>query len=148
MKAVVERVSGASVRVDGKIIGHIGKGLLVLLGVEQGDTHKDVDYIVGKTARLRVFTQNDKMDKSVIDIGAELLVISQFTLLGDARRGNRPDFSRAAKAQTARKLYEDCITAFRTLGVTTQTGQFGAHMCVESQGDGPVTILLDSQRMF
>ena len=120
----------------------------MLLGVEQGDSQQDVDYIVRKTAALRVFAQDGKMDKSVSDIGAELLVISQFTLLGDARRGNRPDFSRAALAQTAQKLYEDCVAAFRELGIGTQTGQFGAHMSVLSQGDGPVTILLDSRRAF
>lgn len=148
MIAVIERVLSARVKADGNITGSIGKGLLVLLGVENGDSKEDVDYIVRKTAGLRIFPHNGKMDKSIMDTGGELLVVSQFTLLGDARRGTRPDFGRAALAHTAQKMYEDCIKEFRALGIVTQSGQFGAHMLVESCGDGPVTILLNSRRGF
>ncbi|MFA5675930.1 MAG: D-aminoacyl-tRNA deacylase [Christensenellales bacterium] len=148
MIAVIERVLDARVKADGSITGGIGKGLLVLLGVENGDSGEDVDYIVRKTAALRIFPHNGKMDKSVMDIGGQLLVVSQFTLLGDARRGTRPDFGRAALARSARQMYEECIKKFRALGIVTQSGEFGAHMIVESRGDGPVTILLNSRRGF
>ena len=148
MVAVIERVTGACVKVNEEETGRIGQGLLVLLGVEQGDTQQDLDYIVRKTAGLRVFPHEGKMSKSVTDMGGGLLVVSQFTLLGDVRRGYRPDFTRAAQPEIAQKMYEDCVAAFRTLGIETQTGRFGAYMRVESQGDGPVTILLDSRRRF
>jgi D-tyrosyl-tRNA(Tyr) deacylase len=148
MIAVVERVSRACVTVDGQTVGEIDKGLLLLLGVAQDDGMGDLDYIVRKTANLRVFPKNGKMSNSVKDIGGAVLVVSQFTLLGDARKGNRPDFGGAAQADHARKLYEACIEAFRTEGIHTETGEFGAHMNVESCGDGPVTILLNSKRSF
>lgn len=148
MTAVVQRVSGASVSVDGRETGTIGRGLLVLLGVEKGDTDEDLDYIVRKTAGLRIFDNDGRMDKSVIDIGGEILVVSQFTLLGDARKGRRPDFTQAAETEKAKDMYEACVEAFRGMGIITKTGEFGAHMAVESSGDGPVTILLNSKRMF
>lgn len=148
MIAVVQRVSSASVTVDGRVIGQIGPGLLVLVGVAQGDGPDDVGYIVRKTANLRIFEQDGKMTKSAQDIGGSLLVISQFTLLGDVRHGNRPDFMRAAAPDIARTLYEDCVSAFRESGLPVETGEFGAHMDVASVNDGPVTILLDSKRGF
>lgn len=148
MIAVVERVSRARVTVDGKAVGAIEKGLLLLLGVAQDDDQSDLDYIVRKTVNLRIFPENGKMSKSVKDIGGAILVVSQFTLLGDARKGNRPDFGGAAQADHARRLYDTCIEAFRTEGIHTESGEFGAGMNVESCGDGPVTILLDSKRSF
>lgn len=134
--------------VDGQAVGEIGKGLLLLLGVAQDDEMSDIDYIVRKTANLRIFPENGKMSKSVKDIGGAVLVVSQFTLLGDARKGNRPDFGGAAQADHARKLYEACIGAFRAKGIHIASGEFGADMNVESCGDGPVTILLNSKRSF
>ncbi len=148
MIAVVQRVSGASVTAGGRETGRIGKGLLLLLGIEKGDTGEDLDYIVRKTAGLRIFENNGKMDKSVVDIAGEILVVSQFTLLGDARKGKRPDFTRAAEAAEAKLMYEKCAEAFRGMGIITKTGEFGAYMAVESAGDGPVTILLNSRRIF
>lgn len=148
MTAVVQRVSNASVTANGRETGCIGKGILLLLGVEKGDTDEDLDYIVRKTAGLRIFDNNGKMDKSVADIGGEILVVSQFTLLGDARKGKRPDFAQAAEAQEARRMYEKCVAAFLSMGIITKTGEFGAHMAVNSSGDGPVTILLNSKRIF
>ena len=148
MIAVVQRVSAASVTVDGEIVGSIGPGLLAFIGVAQGDGQEDVDYIVRKLANLRVFERDGKMTDSVRDIGGSLLVVSQFTLLGDVRRGNRPDFMRAAPPDEAKKLFDDCVAALRGLGLPVETGVFGAHMEVSSMGDGPVTILLDSRRAF
>jgi D-tyrosyl-tRNA(Tyr) deacylase len=148
MIAVVERVTRARVTVDGQAVGAIDKGLLLLLGVGRDDDVSDLDYIVRKTANLRIFPENGKMSKSVKDIGGAVLVVSQFTLLGDTRKGNRPDFGGAAQAEQARRLYEACIEAFRAEGIHTESGEFGAHMNVESCGDGPVTILLNSKRSF
>lgn len=148
MIAVVERVSRASVTVEELEVGSISHGLLVLLGVERDDKQSDLDYIVSKTAGLRVFSRDGKMTDSVIDVSGSILVVSQFTLLGDVRRGKRPDFTKAAGAEQARAMYEQCIDTFRNMGIPTQTGEFGAHMNVNSCGDGPVTILLDSKRKF
>jgi D-tyrosyl-tRNA(Tyr) deacylase len=148
MIAVVERVSSASVSVEGEKSGSIGKGLLVLLGVAGTDDEKDLEYIAGKIAGLRIFERDNKMNDSVTDIGGQILLVSQFTLLGDARKGKRPDFIAAAKADKARKLYEQCIIKLRNMGIDTYTGVFGADMKVESVGDGPVTILLDSNKRF
>ena len=148
MVAVVERVIGARVTVRGETVGEIGKGLLVLLGVAQDDGQNDMDYIVRKTSNLRIFPENGKMSLSVKDIGASVLVVSQFTLLGDARKGNRPDFGDAAQAAHAESLYKACIEAFRAEGLHTASGVFGADMKVESCGDGPVTILLNSKRLY
>ena len=135
-------------KVNGETVGEVGKGLLVLLGVAQDDDTSDLDYIVRKTANLRIFPENGKMSLCVKDIGACVLVVSQFTLLGDARKGNRPDFGGAAQAAHAKSLYEACIDAFRAEGLHTESGEFGADMQVESCGDGPVTILLNSKRLF
>jgi len=148
MIAVVQRVSAASVTVDGKIAGSIGPGMLALIGVAQGDGQEDVNYIVRKLANLRVFERDGKMTDSVRDIGGSLLVVSQFTLLGDVRRGNRPDFMRAAAPDEAKRLLDSCVAALRELGLPVQAGVFGAHMEVSIVNDGPVTILLDSKRVF
>ncbi len=148
MIAVVQRVSSASVTVEDRVTGSIKKGLLVLLGVEKGDTGEDLDYIVRKTAGLRIFENNNKMDLSVTDAGASILVVSQFTLAGDARKGRRPDFTRAAEAREAKTMYDKCVSAFRAMGIITEEGEFGAHMTVNSAGDGPVTILLNSKRVY
>lgn len=148
MIAVVQRVSSASVTVEGRVTGSINKGLLVLLGVEKGDTEEDLDYIVRKTAGLRIFKKDGKMDLSVTDVGASILVVSQFTLAGDARKGRRPDFTRAAEAMEAKIMYDKCVRAFRAMGIITEEGEFGAHMTVNSAGDGPVTILLNSKRIY
>lgn len=148
MIAVVERVSSAKVFVQGENIGSIEKGLLVLLGVDRKDEQSDLDYIVNKTAGLRIFAADGKMTQSVLDVGGQILVVSQFTLLGDARKGRRPDFMSAAKADKARIMYESCIDAFREKGIITRTGEFGADMQVCPVCDGPVTILLDSKRRF
>lgn len=148
MVAVVERVLRAGVTADGLTVGEIGKGLLVLLGVAKDDGQEDLDYIVRKTANLRVFPEDGKMSRSVTDIGGEVLVVSQFTLLGDARKGNRPDFGGAARPELARQMYEACIGAFQALGLRVKSGEFGADMRVESCGDGPVTVLLNSRRLY
>jgi D-tyrosyl-tRNA(Tyr) deacylase len=148
MIAVVQRVRSAKVTVDGCVTGSIGKGLFVLLGVEKGDAGEDLDYIVRKTAGLRIFDNAGKMDLSVTDIGGAILVVSQFTLAGDARKGKRPDFARAADAEDARVMYEACIKAFRAMGIITEEGEFGAHMTVDASCDGPVTILLNSKRVY
>ncbi|MGI5849165.1 MAG: D-aminoacyl-tRNA deacylase [Christensenellales bacterium] len=148
MIAVVERVNCAYVVADGAEAGRIGKGLLVLLGVEKDDNESDVMYIARKTAGLRIFEDGGKMTLSVADVKGEVLIVSQFTLAGDVRKGKRPDFSNAADAQRARKLYEQCIAALNKMGIKTATGVFGAHMRVDSSGDGPVTILLNSKRKY
>lgn len=148
MRAVCQRVKRASVEVENKTVGAIGAGLLVFLGVAPGDTDDDIAYIVKKCTGLRVFEDEaGKMNKSVLDIGGSILLVSQFTLHGDARKGFRPSFSSAAPSDIAIPLYEKTITAFRGQ-VRTETGVFGAEMQVELINDGPVTILLDSERLF
>lgn len=149
MRAVVQRVSSSKVTVDGNTTGEIKRGLLVLLGVTHEDTSKDVDYIIDKVLNLRIFEdENEKMNLSLKDVDGELLVVSQFTLYGDCRKGRRPSFSTAARPELATKLYEEFIEKSRKEGIVTQTGQFGAHMMVELTNDGPVTILLESNRTF
>jgi D-tyrosyl-tRNA(Tyr) deacylase len=149
MRAVVQRVSSSKVTVDGNVTGEIKKGLLVLLGVTHEDTSKDVDYIIDKVLNLRIFEDEDeKMNLSLKDVEGELLVVSQFTLYGDCRKGRRPSFSTAARPELATKLYEEFIEKSRKEGIVTQTGQFGAHMMVDLTNDGPVTILLESNRDF
>ena len=149
MRAVVQRVSSSKVTVDGELTGEINKGLLVLLGVTHDDTSKDVDYIIDKVLNLRIFEdENEKMNLSLKDVEGELLVVSQFTLYGDCRKGRRPSFSSAARPEVATKLYEEFIEKARKEGIVTQTGQFGAHMMVDLTNDGPVTILLESNRDF
>ena len=149
MRAVVQRVSSSKVTVDGNITGEIKRGLLVLLGVTHEDTSKDVDYIIDKVLNLRIFEdENEKMNLSLKDVEGELLVVSQFTLYGDCRKGRRPSFSTAARPELATKLYEEFIEKSRKEGIVTQSGQFGAHMMVDLTNDGPVTILLESNRTF
>lgn len=149
MRAVVQRVSSSKVTVNGEVTGEINKGLLVLLGVTHEDTSKDVDYIIDKVLNLRIFEdENEKMNLSLKDVGGELLVVSQFTLYGDCRKGRRPSFSSAARPEVATKLYEEFIEKSRKEGIVTQTGRFGANMMVDLTNEGPVTILLESNRDF
>ncbi len=149
MRAVIQRASRASVRVDGRVTGAIGVGLVVLLGVRQGDTEKDADYLLEKTLGLRIFPDDQgKMNRNVSEAGGGLLVISQFTLFGDCRRGRRPSFDEAAGPETARNLYEYFVARARERGVAVGAGVFQAHMDVELVNDGPVTILLDSTKLF
>lgn len=149
MRAVVQRVSTASVLVDGESVGEIGLGLMVLLGVEESDSTKDADYLVEKVIGLRVFEDSDaKMNLSVKDIGGSLLIVSQFTLLGDVRKGKRPSFNTAAKPELGNELYEYFVQKSRGQGIETQTGKFRAMMSVSLVNEGPVTILLDSRKLF
>ncbi|MFK7770200.1 MAG: D-aminoacyl-tRNA deacylase [Mariniblastus sp.] len=149
MRAVIQRVTRASVVVDDAITGEIGVGLLVLLGVEDGDTDGDLDYAFNKTIGLRVFEDDqEKMNLSLADVGGELLVVSQFTLLGDVRKGRRPGFNNAAKPEIANQFYERFVDLGRKAGINVQTGVFQADMAVELVNDGPVTILVDSRRKF
>ena len=143
MRAVVQRVSSASVTVDGATVGEIAAGLLVLLGVAAGDGPDDADRLARKIARLRIFESRDgKLDLSIIDSGGEALVVSQFTLLADTTKGNRPGFSAAARPDVARPLCDRFCAALAAEGVPVATGAFGAHMQVELVNDGPVTIVL------
>jgi len=149
LRAVVQRVTDADVSVDNKITGSIGKGFVVLLGVEDGDTTEDADYMVKKITGLRVFEDSEgKMNLSMADVGGELLAVSQFTLLGDARKGNRPSFSRAARPETAKELYDYFTAKVREKGIKVGEGVFQAEMLVRINNDGPVTILLDSKKLF
>ena len=146
MRAVIQRVSHACVTVDGTTIGKIASGLLVLLGVSTADTQADAQFIIDKIPQLRIFEdENGKMNLSLLDVQGELLVVSQFTLLGDAKKGRRPSFIAAARPEQAIPLYEQVLTAWRSAGITVATGEFGADMKVELLNDGPVTILLDSK---
>ena len=146
MKAVITRVSSASVTIRGEVVGAIGEGLLLLLGVAQGDTEQDVEYLAGKTADLRIFADADgKMNLSVRERGGAVLVVSQFTLLGDVRKGRRPSFIQAAPPEAAAALYEAMATRLREMGLAVSTGVFRADMQVASVNDGPVTILIDSR---
>lgn len=146
MRTVVQRVSSASVTVDGNIIGKINKGFLVLLGIKSTDTKQDVDYMVKKVINLRIFRdENDKMNLSLKDVNGELLIVSQFTLYGDASGGNRPSFIEAAKPDIAIPLYEYFISECKKQISIVQTGEFGADMKVELLNDGPVTIIMESK---
>ncbi len=146
MRTVVQRVSSASVTVDGNIIGKINKGFLVLLGIKSTDTKQDVDYMVKKVINLRIFRdENDKMNLSLKDVNGELLIVSQFTLYGDASGGNRPSFIEAAKPDIAIPLYEYFISECKKQISVVQTGEFGADMKVELLNDGPVTIIMESK---
>lgn len=149
MRAVVTRVNEASVEIDGKIVGEISRGLLILLGAAEGDEEKDIKYITDKCLTLRIFEdENDKMNRSVTDVGGELLVVSQFTLLGDVRKGRRPSFIAAGDPKRAEIIYEAAVERLRGSGLKVATGKFGANMQVASVNDGPVTILLDSTKLF
>lgn len=149
MRSVLQRVSYAKVSVDGEIKGKIGKGLLVLLGVCDEDTNEDLVYLADKISGLRIFEdENEKMNLSVEDIGGEILVISQFTLFGDCRKGKRPSFSSAGKPQFANEMYEEFIKYLKNKGIHVECGVFGADMKVELLNDGPVTLMLDSKKLF
>ena len=149
MRAVIQRVTKASVSVDGQTVGEIGNGLLVLVGVEQGDTESDAKQLVAKTVGLRIFDDEDgKMNLSLLDVGGSLLVVSQFTLLGDVRKGRRPSFVRAAEPVEGKRLYEYFVGQVREQVAKVETGQFQADMKVELVNDGPVTILLDTTKAF
>jgi len=149
MRAVVQRVSRASVKVDGELTGEIGQGLLVLLGVAQDDGEADADYLADKIAGLRIFEDAaGKMNLSVADVGGAVLAVSQFTLFGDVRRGKRPSFDAAARPEQARALYEYFVARIRASGLRCETGRFQEMMQVELVNAGPVTILLDSKKAF
>lgn len=149
MRAVIQRVSRAKVTVGGEVVGEIGPGLLVLLGVGSGDTRADADYLAEKTIGLRIFEDPDgKMNLSLADTGGALLVVSQFTLYGDVRRGKRPSFDGAAPPQEAKDLYEYFVEKIRAVGLRCETGRFQEMMQVELVNEGPVTILLDSSKAF
>lgn len=144
MKVLVQRVTRAEVRVEGRPVGTIGRGLLVFVGVEKGDTEADVAHFAAKTSELRIFPdEGGRMNRDVAEAGGELLVVSQFTLAGSTRRGRRPSFDRAAPPEPARALYEDFARRLRARGLRVETGVFQAMMEVELVNDGPVTILID-----
>ena len=149
MRLIIQRVLESSVKVDGEVVGSIGKGFMVLCGVEEGDTLDDVKYCVEKTAGLRIFEDDaGKMNLSILDEGGEILAISQFTLHGDARHGRRPSFSTAARPDVAVPMYEAYCKGLRDKGIHVETGIFQADMKVSLINDGPVTLLLDSRRIF
>jgi D-tyrosyl-tRNA(Tyr) deacylase len=149
MRVVVQRVKEAKIEVDRQIVGSIGKGLLVYLGVGKADSEKDVEFIADKLVNLRIFAdENDKMNLSVLDVQGVILLVSQFTLYGDCRKGRRPGFDLASEPQTAERLYEKTIDAIRQKGALIETGVFAAHMDVTSINDGPVTFLFDSKKTF
>lgn len=149
MRSVVQRVSRASVRVGGETVGQIGKGFLVLLGVGENDTSQDLEWMIDKIIGLRVFEDEEgKMNRSIIDEKGEILLVSQFTLYGDCRKGRRPSFTAAAPPDKAKALYEEAVTKIAAKGVDVETGIFQAEMKVELVNDGPVTLLLDSEKTF
>ena len=149
MRALVQRVTEASVRVDGGEVGRIGRGLVVLLGIGRDDDQADAQYLVDKLLNLRIFAdEQDRINRSALDMGAELLVVSQFTLYADTRKGRRPDFTQAAPPQEAQRLYEHAVRLFEEAaqqsGLKVATGRFQEYMQVQLQNDGPVTLMLDS----
>ena len=149
MKFVIQRVKHASVTVDSNVIGKINNGFMVLIGVENADTKEIADKMVAKLVNMRIFQdENDKMNLSLLDIQGEVLLISQFTLYGDARKGRRPNFMNALGGEEAKKFYDKFIEMMKETGLKVQTGIFGADMKVDIKNDGPVTILLDSSRNF
>ncbi|MDD7307923.1 MAG: D-aminoacyl-tRNA deacylase [Eubacteriales bacterium] len=149
MRAVVQRVTESSVTVDGQITGATDEGLVVLIGVEEGDTDKDAGYIADKVSGLRIFEdENEKMNLSVKDVGGSILAISQFTLLGDVRKGKRPSFITAEDPEIANRLYQQVCENIRNQGIKVETGIFPAHMLVKINNNGQVTIMLDSRKTF
>ena len=145
MRALIQRVSQASVSVDGEVLGQIGSGLVVFVGIAATDEQREIDYIVSKTVNMRIFADTEgRFNLSAVDSDAELLVVSQFTLYGDTRRGRRPSFSRAAAPEEAAVLFDNTLLAFRETGLKVETGRFQALMDVNIRNDGPVTIMLDS----
>ncbi|UCG81560.1 MAG: D-tyrosyl-tRNA(Tyr) deacylase [Desulfobacterales bacterium] len=146
MIAVIQRVTAAEVHVDNETIGRIGPGLLVLLGVSQSDEEKDADYLAEKIAHLRIFEDDDgKMNRSLVETSGEMLIVSQFTLLGDCRKGRRPSFVQAAPPEKAERLYDHFVYQVRLKGISVGTGQFQAKMAVSLVNDGPVTLILESK---
>jgi D-tyrosyl-tRNA(Tyr) deacylase len=149
VRAVIQRCSSGAVLVDGKVVGQVDKGFVVLLGIQRGDTEADAHYLAEKIAHLRVFPDGEgKLNTSLLDVGGEVLAVSQFTLLGDCRKGRRPSFTEAAPPQEAEPLYQAFVEELTALGVPVATGVFGAHMQVEITNDGPVTLLLESRGAF
>lgn len=149
MRAVVQRVKHSQVTVEEEIVGKIQSGLMVLLGVEDGDDSKDCQYMIDKVVNLRIFEDEEgKMNCSIKDVGGDVLAVSQFTLLGDCRKGRRPSFINAARPEAANDLYEAFVAGVRTEGLTVETGVFQADMLVDIANDGPVTLLLDSKKQF
>ena len=145
MRALVQRVTEASVSVDGEVLGQIGPGLVVLVGIARSDSGRHIEYIVSKTVNLRIFEDDEgRFNLSALDVGGDLLVISQFTLYADTRRGRRPGFTEAAPPDTASDVFETTLGRFKESGLRVETGRFQAHMHVEIHNDGPVTIMLDS----
>jgi D-tyrosyl-tRNA(Tyr) deacylase len=149
MRAVVQRTTGARVTVDGRVVGEIGRGVVVLLGISPADGDGEVAWVVDKVANLRIFPDDEgKMNRSLLDVGGDALVVSQFTLYGDARKGRRPSFVHAAQGPEAEAVYDAVAAAFRARGIACATGEFGAMMDVTLTNEGPVTILLDSDKTF
>ena len=146
MRALIQRVCRATVRVDEQVVGQIDRGLLILLGISDTDGLSDVEYVAEKCANLRIFEDDQgKMNRSLIDTGGQVLVVSQFTLYGDTRKGRRPGFNRAAPPDIAESMYEQFVQHLRTLGIHTETGVFGSYMQVEIHNTGPVTLMIDSE---
>ena len=146
MRAVLTRVNSASVAIDGEVVGKIGKGFLILLGVGPDDTEKECRYLAEKALGLRIFTdENDKMNRGRDAVGGEVLVVSQFTLYGNCRKGRRPEFLNAARPETAIPLYEKFVSLVRAKGYHVETGEFGAYMAVDSVNDGPFTLIVDTK---
>ncbi len=147
MIAVIQRVNRSKVTVDGKVVGEIGRGITALVGVAQGDTKREMQWVADKIVNLRIFYDNEgKMNLSLLDVGGDLLLISQFTLLGDCRKGRRPSFGNAAPPQDAQELYQEMVEYIKeNYPVKVETGVFQAHMVVEIENDGPVTFIIDSQ---
>ena len=149
MRCVIQRVTNASVSIDGEVVGKCGKGYMILIGVSVDDTDKDLEYMAPKIPTLRIFEdENGKMNKSILDVGGEILAISQFTLYGDARSQRRPGFSGAARPDKAIPMYEGLVQRWRDQGIHVETGVFGADMQVSLTNDGPVTMLMDSTKLF
>ncbi|MGG7143363.1 D-aminoacyl-tRNA deacylase [Clostridium nigeriense] len=149
MRVVVQRVNSSRVIVEDKIIGSIGKGLNLLIGISKEDTEEDLLYLKDKIVNLRIFEdENDKMNRSLLDVKGEILAISQFTLYGDCRKGRRPNFMEAEGGERAKALYEKFVELLRETSLKVETGEFGAHMIVDIKNDGPVTLMLDSKKQF
>lgn len=147
MRAVLQRVTSSKVVVDGKIVGSIEKGLNVLLGISKEDTMEDIPYLKDKIINLRIFEDEEgKMNKSLLDVGGEILLISQFTLYGDCRKGRRPNFMEALGGDEANKIYDEFVKSLKGTGIKVETGIFGAHMDVSIENDGPVTLIVESKK--